>query len=95
VSASNAHRRRLTTLTTLSQRAQTELALQRLGRFAALEREYAGQLNEAGVRLVRASTFSAYCDCRDLGVGKRAEHILAQAGLPAGDLGQRPVVATA
>jgi hypothetical protein len=92
VSASNAHRRRLTTL---SPRAQTELALQRLGRFAALEREYAGQLNEAGIRLVRASTFWAYCDCRDLGVGKRADQILTQAGIPPRDLGQRQAVATA
>jgi hypothetical protein len=92
VSTSNAHPRRLTTL---GLRAQTELALQRLGRFAALEREYAGQLNEAGVRLVRASTFSAYCDCRDLGVGKRADEILNQAGIPARALEQREAVATA
>ena len=91
MSSSNAHRRRLTTL---SQRVQTELALQRLGRFVALEREYAGQLNEAGVRLVRASTFSAYCDCRDLGVGKRADQILSQAGVPSRALGALEAVAT-
>jgi hypothetical protein len=69
-------RRRLATLT---QRAQIELAVQRLERFASLERDYRGQLNDAGVRLVRASTFSAYCDCRSLGVGKRADQILTRA----------------
>jgi hypothetical protein len=68
-------------LATLSQRGQIELAVQRLERFASLEREYRGQLNGAGIRLVRASTFSAYCDCRTLGVGKRADQILSRAGV--------------
>jgi hypothetical protein len=71
-------RRRLATLT---QRAQIELALQRLERFASLECDYRGQLNEAGVRLVRASIFSSYCDCRTLGVGKRADQILSHVGV--------------
>lgn len=71
-------RRRFATLT---QRAQIELSLQRLERFATLERDYRGQLNHAGTRLVRASIFSAYCDCRALGVGKRGDQILNHAGV--------------
>jgi hypothetical protein len=89
VSVVNTRRR----LGTLGHRDQIELALRRLGRFAALEREYAGQLNEAGVRLVRASTFSAYCDCRALGVGKRADRILTEAGVPPRSVGARETVA--
>jgi hypothetical protein len=92
VSASNPHHHRRR-LGVLSQRAQVELALQRLSRFAALEREYAGQLNEAGVRLVRASTFTAYCDCRALGMAKRADQILDRAGLPPRSVAGRETVA--
>ena len=67
--ATNPTRRRLPAL---RHDAQVELALRRLSRFARLEREYGGQLNEAGLRLLRASTFSAYCDCRTLGIADRA-----------------------
>ncbi|MBM4416876.1 MAG: hypothetical protein FJ033_00955 [Chloroflexi bacterium] len=67
-------------LAVLNQRAQIELAIERLTRFATFERIYAGQLNEIGERLLRASTFTAYCDCRALGVGKRADQIIAARG---------------
>ncbi len=68
--------------------AQVELALRRLARFVRLEREYGAQLNHAGVRLLRASTFSAYCDCRRLGVAAQAAAILAAE--PADDPPPRP-----
>jgi hypothetical protein len=80
-------RRRLATLT---QRAQIELALQRLERFATLERDYRGQLNDAGSRLVRASIFSAYCDCRALGVGKRGDQIVNRVGVEAAPAALEP-----
>ena len=66
--------------------AQVELSLRRLSRLTALEREYGHQLNAAGRRLLRASTFSVYCDCRALGIEDRAGQILDQlrpAGVPA------------
>lgn len=69
MSANSSPRRRLPAL---RHDAQVELALGRLVRFARLEREFSAQLNEAGLRLLRASTFSAYCDCRTLGVAERA-----------------------
>lgn len=80
MTSQNAQRRRPGVL---SQRAQIELALQRLARFASLEREYAGQLNDAGIRLLRACTFTAYCDCRSLGAVKRADDTLARARVEA------------
>ena len=64
-------------LTGLRHDAQVELALRRLARFVRLEHEYGGQLNAAGLRLLRASTFLAYCDCRRLGVADRAAELLA------------------
>ena len=67
--ATNQPRRRLPSL---RHDAQVELALARLVRFARLEREYGAQLNDAGIRLLRASAFSAYCDCRALGIAERA-----------------------
>jgi hypothetical protein len=70
----------------MHRQAQVDLSLRRLGRLAALEREYGDQLNPAGLRLLRASTFSAYCDCRALGLEDRARLILGQrrpAGVPA------------
>jgi hypothetical protein len=74
VPATNPTRRRLPAL---RHDAQVELALRRLSRFARLEREYGAQLNQAGLRLLRASTFSAYCDCRALGIADRASAALA------------------
>jgi len=89
VPTQTAQRRRLATL---PQRIQIELSLDRLTRFAGLEREYAGQLNAAGVRLLRSSTFAAYCDCRALGVGKRADQILAKS--PTETLGDVAILAS-
>ncbi|TAK24636.1 MAG: hypothetical protein EPO26_05315 [Chloroflexota bacterium] len=68
-------------MSVITQRAQIELAVERLSRFAELQRTYAGQLNEIGERLVQSSLFTAYCDCRALGVGKRADQILANHGI--------------
>ena len=62
----------------MHRQAQVDLSLRRLGRLAALEREYGDQLNPAGLRLLRASTFSAYCDCRALGLEDRARLILGR-----------------
>ena len=73
MAATNPTRRRLPAL---RHEAQVELALHRLRRFARLEHEYGAQLNDAGLRLLRASTFSAYCDCRMLGVADRAVEAL-------------------
>jgi hypothetical protein len=67
----------------MHRQAQVELALRRLSRLAALEREYGHQLNAAGRRLLRFSTFSAYCDCRALGLVERAGLILGQLPPPA------------
>ena len=64
--------------------ARVELSLRRLSRLAALEREYGRQLNPAGLRLLRASTFSVYCDCRALGMADRAGLILGQRRRPEG-----------
>jgi hypothetical protein len=63
-------------LAQIQRQAQVELALRRLDRLAQLEREYGAQLNDAGLRLLRASTFSAYCDCRALGLTDRANQLL-------------------
>jgi hypothetical protein len=64
----------------MHRQAQVDLALRRLGRLANLEREYGHQLNAAGRRLLRVSTFSVYCDCRALGLADRAGLILGQLG---------------
>ena len=72
--ANNPTRRRLVGL---RHDAQVDLALERLARLVRLDREYGPQLNEAGLRLLRASAFSAYCDCRALGIVARADKILA------------------
>jgi len=74
VAASSTTRKRLVGL---RHDAQVELALRRLARFVRLEREYGAQLNHAGLRLLRACTFSAYCECRRLGVAAQAAAILA------------------
>lgn len=76
----NQPRRRLPSL---CHDAQVELALARLLRFARLEREFGAQLNDAGLRLLRASAFSAYCDCRTLGIADRAESALRAARVEA------------
>jgi hypothetical protein len=68
----------------MHRQAQVELSLRRLRRMTALEREYGQQLNAAGQRLLRASTFTAYCDCRALGVEERARLILEEVRGPAG-----------
>lgn len=83
--ATNPTRRRLPSL---RHDAQVELALRRLSRFARLEREYGPQLNEAGQRLLRASTFSAYCDCRALGIADRAASALKDACTAASPAGE-------
>lgn len=69
----NQQRRRLTAI---QRQAQLELAVKRLSRLTRLQREYGPQLNEAGMRLLRASTFSAYIDCRALGLVEQAREIL-------------------
>jgi hypothetical protein len=81
--AANNQRRRLAAM---HRQAQVDLSLRRLSRLTALEREYGQQLNDAGRRLLRASTFTVYCDCRALGLEERARLILGElraARLPA------------
>jgi hypothetical protein len=56
--------------------AQIELALNRLARFVDLERRFGPELNDAGQRLVRLSTFSVFCEARRLGVERRAGTVL-------------------
>lgn len=63
----------------MNAQAQIDMALQRLERFTTLEHEYGDRLNEMGLRLLRASTFAAYCDCRALGIGARAQTIIDRA----------------
>jgi hypothetical protein len=70
-------------MSSLPRRDLIELSLRRLSRLTTLQREYGGQLNEAGLRLLRATTFSAYCDCRALGVGDRALALIQSAAPPA------------
>ena len=74
----------------MQKQAQVELAIRRLSRLSALQREYGSQLNQAGVRLVRSSMFSAYCDCRALGLGDRARDILTNP-LPPEPMTPRPL----
>jgi hypothetical protein len=85
VPPSNQQRRRLPAL---RHDAQVDLALARLARFARLEREYGGQLNDAGLRLLRASAFSAYCDCRSLGIADRADAALRDGREDAANVGE-------
>ena len=74
MAATNQRRR----LAAMHRQAQVDLSLRRLSRLTTLEREYGHQLNAAGRRLLRASTFSVYCDCRALGLEDRAGLILGQ-----------------
>ena len=78
MAATNPRRR----LAAMHRQAQVELSLRRLSRLTTLEREYGHQLNAAGLRLLRASTFTAYCDCRALGIEDRARLILGQLRSP-------------
>ncbi len=60
----------------LRKEAQIELVLNRLARFVDLERRFGAELNDAGQRLVRLSTFSMFCEARRLGVERRAASVL-------------------
>ena len=66
----------------MQRQAQVDLSLRRLGRLAALEREHGYELNPAGLRLLRLSTFSVYCDCRALGIEDRARLLLGHRRTP-------------
>lgn len=55
-------------VTTLSHDEQVALALRRIGRFRSVLEKYGDQLNEAGLQFLRDSIFSAYLDCRALGI---------------------------
>lgn len=50
--------------------------LQRLRRLLRLRRDHFDELNEAGLRLLDRSIFSAYCDCLDIGQGEAARAVL-------------------
>ncbi|MHB8376838.1 MAG: hypothetical protein ACYDEB_07765 [Dehalococcoidia bacterium] len=50
--------------------------LSRLRRLLRLRRDHFDELNEAGLRLLDRSIFSAYCDCLDIGQGEAARGVL-------------------
>lgn len=80
MAALSGHRKRIVPL---QRQALVELSLRRLSRLTTLQREYGGQLNDAGLRLLRSTTFSAYCDCRSLGVADRALALIQSLSPPA------------
>lgn len=54
------------------------LARRRLERCVLLDHEYGHQVNERGAGLLRRSTFAAYLDLREAGLGAEADLILRQ-----------------
>lgn len=72
-----AERRKRLPLRMTSQDA-IDLSLRRLNRLVSLEIEYSYRLNEKGIRLIRRSTYSVYCDCVNLGLTNRAKDILGR-----------------
>ncbi len=53
--------------------------LERLERLLRLRREHHQDLNRQGLNLLDRSIFTAYCDCRDLGVVEEARRVLCDA----------------
>ncbi|KKN01785.1 hypothetical protein LCGC14_1124190 [marine sediment metagenome] len=59
----------------------SEYALTRLRRLIRTRREKAGELNEAGIRLLDHAIYSTYCDAVDLGAGDEARECLDAAAV--------------
>ncbi len=53
--------------------------LERLQRLLRLRQEHEQDLNTQGLHLLDRSIFTAFCDCRDLGVAEEARRILRDA----------------
>lgn len=59
----------------VSKTAERRLAVARLERLVRLDSQYADQLNDRGVRLVRAATLAAFSDCLRVGAARQAKRL--------------------